>query len=356
MVVWLIVFSHSDQLFNEHLKNVVSVLKFETFYLLEIVDLNHVWVSPDCGLLLLSDQDLLPLLDYHLLLPVDQIVFRLSLQFKLLTLKLDSLLDEFECLRFVVHLNCRCLSQNCPLRRSHHFFLVNHWWWTVRLSKQTCQSWLALLLVILLLYKLNHFCCLFTVSVIDGRLRDRFILWNSLNRRLNGFDNLDWRLFCVLYSMHLLLGLSSLLYHNLGILFYHALSWRGVFPCNRSEFLDIQFFSILLRHFCARNARVNILQAVFQQSLLLSIHKRHSNTHVHFNALLVRGVKQNEVVTSYILIRSLGLQAVLSNNSDINVWACQHFYTKTWEEHEILTFGCLHQWTSRRKVYFGGRS
>ena len=182
----------------------------------------------------------------------------MCLQFELLCLEFDCLLDKFECLGFVVDLNSSGFGQDCSLWWSHNLLLVNHRRRTVRLGQETRQCWLAPFFVILLLYKLNHFSCVFAVSVLDGRLGDRQLFWNFTNSGLRGFNNHDWR-FCGLNCMDLLRGMTSLFNHNLGVFFNHALGCNWILFCCHLKLLEVEFFPILLRHLCTRDAWVDVL-------------------------------------------------------------------------------------------------
>lgn len=130
-----IVFSHSDKFFNQHFKNVISVLKFESSNLLKVSYLYDVWILFDCLFLLLSGLKLLSLLDDHFLLLGNQLVLRWSLLLKLFSLELDRVLNKPECLGFVVMLNSCSFCQYGSFWRSNSFAFVNHRRRTVGLRK-----------------------------------------------------------------------------------------------------------------------------------------------------------------------------------------------------------------------------
>lgn len=70
-----LVLAHADQFFDKSFQHVVAVLKFQTAHFLKIGDLNHVGVLFYLKGALLLLKELATLLDDHVLLTCDQVVF-----------------------------------------------------------------------------------------------------------------------------------------------------------------------------------------------------------------------------------------------------------------------------------------
>ena len=83
-----------NQLSQQCLHDVIPVLKFETFYFLQVIDLDHIRILLNVQALGLKVQQLFALFEEHILLLCDQVVFGGELEVRLFLLKLDCVLHE----------------------------------------------------------------------------------------------------------------------------------------------------------------------------------------------------------------------------------------------------------------------
>lgn len=96
-LLFLLIFiiSHTNKLFNEHLKYVIAILKFKSSYLLQVINLNNVGVYSCCKLLLLKLIQLFSLFNQNILLSWNLLVFWLNLLLKSFCLNLNCFLYDF---------------------------------------------------------------------------------------------------------------------------------------------------------------------------------------------------------------------------------------------------------------------
>ena len=148
---------------------------------------------------------------------------------------------------------------------------------------------------------------------------------------------------------------SICFYYLLGVIFKNFFNWIVAGSWLLLKLLHVHCRFVLFANFGARDTWMRVLNTALEFFFFLAIDDGNPKTDIHLDALIGLRVEKYHVVPLDILVSGLLFKELARKNTDVNVWACQHFYT-TRLLGRNLTSQVDCQWTSHRKVCFQVRA